>query len=132
MKKEAFFGLLVVAGYIALEGYAAKRAAHRMEPLFIFDQFIRSDRAVEVCGGHHQETLSRFERNLEGVRRHAVRDLAKSHPEASAQTLEAMAQTRAEEKRAEVDAEIAAEGCDGTSLFAHRKRFGIWANKRVN
>lgn len=131
MKKEALVGILVVAGYVGLEGYAASRAAHRMEPLFIFDQFIRADRAVEVCGGHDETTRERFARNLEVVRRNAERDLADAHPKADPGDAEAMAKARANEKRAEVDAEIDAEGCDGKAVWTHRKRFEIWSRKNL-
>jgi hypothetical protein len=126
MDKATFAALFFVLLYAGWEVHGLYSSRHLMEPLYIYDQFVGADRAVERCGGAEAGEREKFLRNLDSVTRDAGEDLAEKHPEEDAGAIEARLAELRQEREAEVDALIEAQGCDGkevwTLLRLHKMR----------
>jgi len=109
--------VVFVAGYIGLELYFVQKLGYRMEPLYIHNEFVSANYAVQRCGGPAADERERFLRNFSIVTRRANEALEQESPEKSAQDIAlALAQRRAERER-EIDALIEAKGCEERGLW---------------
>jgi hypothetical protein len=131
MGKAPILLLLVLAGYIGFELYALHRTSYRVEPAYIFDQFLSAHHAAVECGQPHPKQLEQFRRNLRSVAGRAAKDLQEKYPEKSAADIEAMIDQRSRQREGEVDAIIEAGGCADPQIKTLLKRFEIRARLRV-
>ncbi len=117
MRLGPVLAVVFVAGYIGLELYFVQKLGYRMEPLYIHNEFVSANYAVERCASRAAEERERFLRNFSVVASRAGEALAQESPEKSAQDIAlALAQRRAARER-EIDALIEAKGCDDMDLW---------------
>jgi hypothetical protein len=131
MGKAPILLLLVLAGYIGFELYALHRTSYRIEPAYIFDQFLSAHHAVVKCGNPGPGQLEQFRRNLRSVAGRAAEALRGEYPEQSLADIEAMINERSRQREREVDAIIEAGGCADPQIKTLLKRFEIRARLRV-
>ncbi len=117
MKRASILWILVVVGYLGFEVDAIRRSRHLFEPLHTLDVFTSAQRASQRCGDPEDPRREPFERNLASVRRRARDDLARSHPQQPSEAVERMLAERTRAREAEVDALVAAEGCESGSVW---------------
>ncbi|MFK7830919.1 MAG: hypothetical protein AB8B57_14165 [Congregibacter sp.] len=113
--------VVIVVGYFAFEVSNLHRLRYRMEPLYIFDQFASAHIAIQHCGTPDDEERRRFARNFNYVTRRAVEDTVEPvNPDSDDQQRKADAEgsirNRLELRRQEVEALLAAQGCQGADL----------------
>ena len=117
VKLGPILAVVFVAGYIGLELYFVQKLGYRMEPLYIHNEFVSANHAVERCGSPAAEERERFLRNFSIVADRASEALEQESPETSAQGIAlALTQRRAERER-EIDALIEAKGCEDMELW---------------
>jgi len=123
MKPGTILFVVLVVGYLGLEGYVASRTKYRMEPDYIYQQFAEAARAVERCGGFETEVRDKFASNYRYTRRRAAKALAEAEPARSdagiARYLGELEQTA----RTEVDAMIDTRGCKDSDVRQLLTRF---------
>lgn len=127
MGKMSILFILIVLGYAGFEVYSLYKAKERMDPVSVLDQFTRADRATSQCGKPDATTLQRFQRNLEGATKRASAALAKRNPQQSADEIAGAIETRRRAAEGEVDAIIAAKGCDDRGIWTLLRMYEIWA-----
>jgi hypothetical protein len=88
-----------------------------MEPDHIHGQFVLADQAQRQCGEADAARDAKFARNLANVRRSAVRDWTRAEPPLSAEDATAAVAAQDAERRAEVDALVAANGCGDKQIW---------------
>ena len=123
MNKGGILFLLLAAGYVGFELYILQQTGYRTEPLFIFDKFVTADQAAARCPGPDAGQRERFARNLQSVRRRAMREVAETNPQWAPPKVERTIAERAAQKRGEVDAMVDARGCDDSAVWELLKGF---------
>ncbi len=117
MKAGPILAVIFVAGYIGLEIYFVQKLGYRMEPLYIHNEFVSANYAVERCGSPAGEERERFLRNFSIVTSRASKALEEESPDKSAADIAlALAERRTERER-EIDALIDAKGCKDMDLW---------------
>jgi hypothetical protein len=123
--------LLIVLGYVSFELFALQKTKHRVDPIYIFDQFLAANHAVMKCGRPEDGQLEQFRRNLKSVAARAAKALHERNPEKSTEQIDRMIKLRDDEREQEVDAIIEAQGCSDPHINTLLKRFEIRARLRV-
>lgn len=123
--------ILIIGGLLAFEAHTWRKAAYRMEPLHMYDQFVIVGEAAERCGDPTPELREQFARNLEARERRTLEALVEERPDTTEAALVAeLAERRAERER-ETVAEIEQYGCDSTEIRMLLKRYEIRATRRL-
>ncbi len=130
MNKASIPAILVIVLYLGFEMFAASKAGYRLEPLYIFDQLVAARVAETRCGNSDSEVLAQFDGTLGSIRRKALVALAEQHPE-RAEGIEAMLQQRQQENEQAVQDQIATVGCRHPALVTMKRRFAIYASRRL-
>jgi hypothetical protein len=131
MKLGTLLFVILVVGYLGLEGYVASRTKYRMEPDYIFGQYTEAATAVAACGGVEQNVRDKFAANLRYTRRRAGAVLAEQVPTRSAADVEALVIQLEQQATASTQALIDAKGCDDTEVkqlvtrFKNRARLNL-------
>jgi hypothetical protein len=123
--------IALVVGYIAFELYAVQKTKYRIDPVYIFDQFLSAHYAVRKCGNPENGQLQQFLRNLESVTARAANKLHERHPEKSTQEIDRMIAAQRTSREQEVEAIVKANGCSDPQITTLLKRFEIRARLRV-
>ncbi len=130
-KSIAPFALLIaIGGLAAIELYTWSKAKHRMEPIYIFDQFALAHHTVNRCGTPEPGQRQRFLRNLELTTVRTIKLLLGRNADQSAEQVAEMLEARDAAREQEVEALIAAGGCTDPQIKTYLKRFEIRANLR--
>ena len=111
MNIGTIIAVVVVIGYIAFEVSTLYQLRHRMEPLYVFDEFVTADRATAKCGAPGPEERDDFLRNFAVVERNALADLAETSPNDSTEAHSAMLEQLRNDRIQEVDLFIEENGC---------------------
>lgn len=112
--------VLIAAGYFGLEMYAASRNAYRMEPGFIYGQYLEAARAVELCSPDAAGDYPRFSGNFDYARRRAA-----------ALTDSAALQQQEQKLRSEISELVKTLGCADIEIFKLRKRYENLARQNL-
>lgn len=131
MGKAPILFILFVAAYLLVEMYTLEKAKHRLEPLYILDQFLLANHAVDKCGNPSEQQMQRFRRNLEAVIRRTQKKLAESNPDKSAAQIKQIIDARKKAREQEVEAIIEQGDCTDPRMRTLLKRFEIRARLRV-
>jgi hypothetical protein len=121
--------VLIIAGYLGLEAWAASRARPRMEADYIYPHLVEARVAAERCGGIPSEQAAGFDRVLERALARLQRELATAEPPLDAAAVDAV--IAALSRSAEGDAAAALEpgGCDGPAAWHLLRRHQIYSRK---
>ncbi|MEE4186597.1 MAG: hypothetical protein V2J12_12590 [Gammaproteobacteria bacterium] len=131
MKPGTLLFVILVVGYLGLEGYVASRTKYRMEPDYIFGQYTEAATAVAACGGFEQSVRDKFQSNLRYTRRRAAEALSEQNPGQSAAAIESLVaaqEATAQRTTAEL---VDSQGCNGTDVrqlitrFKNRARLNL-------
>lgn len=115
--------VVIVMGYFALEIFVVSRNAYRMEPAFIFGEFVGASHAVSLCGTLKPAESDRFDANYSYARRRAIDATAQDRAADSPETIEALVRSLEADGRREVDGLVEKLGCADIELFKLRKRY---------
>ncbi len=85
MKSGVVLAALVVIGFTVFELYAATRNGYRMEPAFVFGEFVEARQAAERCGVLKADP-ARFEHNFAWARFRAGVDHVERAADGAAET----------------------------------------------
>jgi predicted HTH transcriptional regulator len=118
----AFF-VLLVAGYVGFELYALQRNRYRMEPQFIFGNFVMAARAADVCGVPKRAAVDQFQRRYATARQRAIQAQAQANPKMSVADITARIGDQEETVSREIDALVGEQGCKGKAVWKLQKRF---------
>lgn len=123
MKASAIPFILIVVAYFGLEVYVASRNAYRMEPEFIFGQFVGASQAVGRCGPLKAVESAKFDANYRYARRRAASAIAEERASDAPAVIEGIVREQGTAGQREVDALTDELGCDDIELFKLRKRY---------
>jgi hypothetical protein len=129
--KGAIPAAVLITGYLAFELFTLQKAAHRMEPRYLFEQYVAAGRATELCGQPSQAQLERFEHNRRFARTRAASDLRERDGTLTDAEVDAQLETMIVETRGAVDELAAQVGCDDLQLKTLLKRFEIRARRFI-
>ncbi len=129
MKTGNILFVLIVLGYFALEAYVASRVAYRMEPDYIFSEYVTAARAVELCGSLKPVDAENFQANYNYVKQRAI-DAEEQPTESSESTGPSSLEQEAAGRR-EVEALVDELGCKDIELFKLRKRYENLARQNL-
>ena len=124
MGLTGYITILVVVVYLGFELFGLHKARDRMEPGYVFNEFVGARRAAEACGVKDSQKAA-FERNFVAVKARALDALLAAEPDTDAAALLA---TREQAREAEVDALIAAQSCGGKEVWRLLKLHEIRSN----
>lgn len=114
---------VIAVGYFALEVFVASRNAYRMEPEFIFGEFVAAAHAVSLCGTLKTAESERFDANYSYARRRAVDAVGQARTAESPAAIEAFVRSRETDGRREIDGLVENLGCGDIEVFKLRKRY---------
>lgn len=123
MKPGTLLFVLLVIGYLGLEGYVASRTKYRMEPDYIFSQYTEAATAAAACGDFDPAVRDKFASNLRYTRRRAGEALAEQSPTAAEADIDAMVAGLEQTAIAETRALIDASGCSDIEVKKLLTRF---------
>jgi hypothetical protein len=123
--------VLIIGGLLAFEAHTWRKAAYRMEPLYMYDQFVTAGVAARRCGDYPAELREQFARNLRAREDRTLAALAEERPHTSADEIAAEIAARRAEGEREVAAEIERNGCDSSEIRTLLKRYEIRASRRL-
>jgi hypothetical protein len=123
--------VILIGGYLAFEAHLMHKAAYRLEPLYLYDQFVIAGEAVARCGDPPAAELDQFIRNLQATERRTLAALRESRPDTPDDALAAELAERRAGREAETAAEIERLGCDAPETRAMLKRYEIRAARRL-
>jgi len=123
--------LIAIGGLASIELYTWSKAKHRMEPIYIFDQFSLANHAVERCGNPEPGQRKRFLRNLEVTTARTAKDLRQRHAEKTNEQVAEMLKARDRQREQEIEALVEAGDCADPEIEKYLKRFEIRAKLRV-
>ena len=124
MGLTGYITILVVVVYLGFELFGLHKARDRMEPGYVFNEFVGARRAAEACGVKDSQKAA-FVRNFVAVKARALDALLAAEPDTDAAALLA---TREQAREAEVDALIAAQSCGGKEVWRLLKLHEIRSN----
>lgn len=127
MNKGAVLALVGLIGYLGFELYAVRKNGYRMEPTYIFSQYVAAGRAVALCGAPEGADTARFARNLDNVRRRAQMALKKTNPEFAPPEIEQELERLTATSVSAVDDVVRSDGCQGREIWKQRRRYEIYA-----
>lgn len=131
MKGGLLPAIVIIGGYLAFEAHVMNKASHRLEPLYLYDQFVIAGEAATRCAESPPAQQEQFARNLAATERRTLAALSKAQPEIPEATLVADLAERRAAREAETAAEIARLGCDAPETRAMLKRYEIRAARRL-
>ena len=123
MDYKVFVFLVIALGYFGFELLVASRNGYRMEPEFVFGEFVGAAQAIDQCGPLKPVDAEKFNANFRYARRRAVDAVAEKQPGEPAAASEAAVQAQEAAGRKEVEKLVEALGCDDVELFGLRKRY---------
>jgi hypothetical protein len=123
--------VVLIGGYLAFEAHVLNKAAYRLEPLYLYDQFVIAGEAAVRCGDPPAAELDQFTRNLKATERRTLAALRESRPDTADDALAAELAARRATRVAETSAEIERLGCDAPETRAMLKRYEIRAARRL-
>lgn len=131
MKKSVFLFLLIVAAYIAFEGFALKKTAYRMEPLYLYGLFVGAGRAAERCAEPSSAQRRQFALNLDARVVRTAEAVRADEPGLSIEEMRDRLAAVRHDREQEVDTLIEQRGCDDTGVRAWLKRYEIRSTRRL-
>ncbi|MEM8564508.1 MAG: hypothetical protein AAGF57_19870 [Pseudomonadota bacterium] len=131
MRVSTIVAILFVGGYIAFELTAIHRNQYRLEPVFIFEEFVTADQAAQRCGEPDDNERQAFLSNYAVVRANALADLsvlgARDEELSNSDELDALYAA----KVLEVNAFIDANGCDDQTVWRWVKLHEVRSKLRL-
>ncbi len=124
--RTVIFAVFVI-GYFALEIVVASRNAYRMEPEFIFGEFVAASQAVTLCGTLKPAEAGRFDANFSYAKRRAIDAAGQARTTESTAAIEAFVRSQEADGRREVDGLVDRLGCEDIEVFKLRKRYENFA-----
>ena len=127
MGPAGYVTIFIVILYLGFEVYGLERARERMEPAAVYAEYVGAHRAAALCDPE-PPTRAAFERNFAAVTERARADLATRTSDGVDYTDSAVDATLRANRRAresEIDALIAADGCDGKQAWRLLKLYEI-------
>ncbi len=115
--------LVIALGYFGFEIVVASRNAYRMEPEYVFGEFVSAAQAVSQCGPLKQVDAEKFNANYRYARRRAVTAGVEKRPDEPVAASEAAVQAQEAAGRDEVEKLVEELGCGDVELFGLRKRY---------
>lgn len=106
MKSGVVLAAIAVIGFLAFELYAATRNGYRMEPAFVFGEFVEARRGSQRCAAPTNEQQEQFDHNYAWARYRAGNDRAEADPAPSRTEIDAWLASREAELVAAVDARV--------------------------
>ena len=125
MKGGVLVFVLLMVGFFGMEMYAAKRNSYRMQPDYIYAQFVGAAHAVDLCAVDTSENRVRFDRNRDYARQRAAAMLAENAGADATAQLTALEATT----RDEAAALLAEKGCDDMAAWRLLKRYDLLASQ---
>jgi hypothetical protein len=130
--KGALWPLLILGGgYVLVEGFLLHKAAHRLEPMYLYEQYVAAGEAMARCGDSDAERLAIFVHNRAAARDRVARELADSEPAPASAGIDSRLQRRSDALRAETAALVGRVGCDHAEVKTLLKRFEIRSRRRI-
>ncbi|MEM1154529.1 MAG: hypothetical protein AAGI44_10325 [Pseudomonadota bacterium] len=117
MRFSTIVAILFVGGYIAFELTAIHRNQYRLEPVFIFEEFVTADQAAQRCGDPDASERKDFLSNLAAVRANALEDLSVRNVEDDDSSNNGELDALRDAKVMDVNAFIDANGCDDPTVW---------------
>ncbi|MEM9152337.1 MAG: hypothetical protein AAGB19_18035 [Cyanobacteria bacterium P01_F01_bin.3] len=131
MRVSTIIAILFVGGYIAFELTAIHRNQYRLEPVFIFQEFVTADQAVQRCGDPDVSERENFLNNLAAVRANALADISmRSLEDDDASNSNELAALR-DAKIIEVNEFIDVNGCDDQTVWRWVKLHEVRSRLRL-
>lgn len=124
MGLTGYITILVVVVYLGFELFGLHKARDRMEPGYVFNEFVGARHAVALCADGERRNAD-FERNFNAVTERAIRALAESSLDSTIEQATARVSLQQKTRESEVDALVAAEGCDGEQVWRLLKLYEI-------
>lgn len=115
--------LVIALVYFGFEIVVASRNGYRMEPEYVFGEFVSAAEAVSRCGTLKPVDAEKFNANFSYARRRAVAASIEKQPGEPAEAAEAVIAARESAVIEEVDNLVSELGCDDVELFGLRKRY---------
>ena len=115
--------LIIALGYFGFEMVVASRNGYRMEPEYVFGEFVSAAQAISQCGPLKPVDAEKFNANYRYARRRAVAAVTEKQPGKPAAAIEATVQAQEAAGREEVRNLVDELGCDDVELFGLRKRY---------
>jgi len=129
MKNGTGFAIVVVIGYIGLEGYAVHKASYRTEPAYIHNMLVEAKTAVQACAGSTSPDVEGFNRSLTRVTQKYKREIGEKTPSKSVKIIDQEVADKAAATQMTIEAFIAEKGCGHQEVKNHLRRFDIYARK---
>lgn len=124
MGLAGYITILIVVVYLGFELFGLHKARNRMEPGYVFNEFVGARRAVALCPDEARETAD-FERNFKAVTERAISALAESSPDSTIELITSQVNSQRKTRESEVAALVAAEGCDSKTVWRLLKLYEI-------
>lgn len=127
--KGAVLAVLVVCGYVGLEGYAIHQISHKTKPDFIYDTLIQAKTITEACNSDRLEYRNRFEKTLLRVENNYGVMLADADPEATDADIRQQIAAATLMSVATAENKLSSTDCDHQMMKNHFQRYRLYARK---
>jgi hypothetical protein len=131
VKKGLVPAAVIIIAFLAFEAWTLHKAAYRMEPLYLFEVFVAAGRADALCGEPEPARRERFAHNRGYARDRAARELRKQDPAITDSEIDRRLAALVAGREDQVDALVAAKGCDDDEVRALLKRFEIRSRRAI-
>lgn len=127
--KGTILAVLLVLGYVGLEGYAVKKVSYRTKPDYIHDVLIQAKTVTEACNSDRLEYRDRFEKTLTRVVNSYRSMLADANPKATDSDISQQLADRTVQSVTEAESELSGMDCNHQTMKDHFQRYRLYARK---